>query len=633
MIRPMSRLQIIGLKKDLKEIIQILHQFGKLQIDDLHNLPEFSAAQPYQMDESTRRDQEDILYLSTQLDGVMEALKVRGGKAQQDEKNGCADLESIRALVQQIIPRIQQLQNQKQALQSELDILPRYAETLARLLPLVPDAANQPGYATIGIMLHNSQAQQIDLLQEKIKQAAAANTSLVSGAMDENTLAILIIAPQAEIPKIDSLLGSQNLPRLQMPEDVSLLSPQSAFNAIQQRLGTIPAEIDAIENQLLEMGNSQAACLFSAHNYLQNMLDEYSALSCVGATAYTFILLGWLPTDEMEALQGLLRPFEGRVDIQNLPVDHETKKKMPVALLNQNPTRHFEGLVKMYSSPGESDIDPSLLMAIFLPLFFGMMVGDLGYGVILLILSLWLSMRLKEGSLRDIANILLLGSGWSILFGILYGEFFGTLGEHFGMHSIWINRFESGNLTSLLLIACGVGAAHITIGLIIGIWRAAVARHPGHLLERSGMLVGLIGLFLLVGALSKSLPAGMITPAVASIIVGVVLLGVPMGISGILIAPVEFISLIGNILSYMRIAAIGLAGVYLAQVANQIGSMVGSIVIGVIVASLIHALNLVMSAFSPTIHSLRLQYVEFFRKFYEGGGHPYQPFQTRPLEK
>jgi len=632
MIRPMTRLQIIGLKKDLKEIIQILHQFGKLQIDDLKNLPESASTQPYQMDESTRRDQEDILYLSTQLDGVMGALKISEAKAHQDGKKGYADLESIRTLVQQLIPQIQQLQKQKQALQSELDILPRYAETLARLLPLVPDAANQPGYATIGIMLHNSQAQQIDVLQEKIKQAAAANASLVSGAMDENTLAILIIAPQAEIPKIDALLGSQNLPRLQMPEDVSRLSPQSALDAIQQRLGYIPAEIENIEKQLAELGHNHAVGLISARRYLQNMLDEYAVLSDLGATAYTFILLGWLPTDEMDALQALLKPFEQRVDIQSLPVDHETKKKMPVALLNQNPTKHFEGMVKMYSSPGESDIDPSLLMTIFLPLFFGMMVGDLGYGIILLILSLWLSVRLKEGSLQDIANILLLGSGWTILFGILYGEFFGTLGEQFGMHSIWINRFESGNLTSLLLIACGVGAAHITVGLVIGIWRAVAGRNPTHLLERSGMLIGLIGLFLLVGALSKTLPAGMMTPAVATIIVGVVLLGVPMGISGILIAPVEFISLIGNILSYMRIAAIGLAGVYLAQVANEIGSMIGSVIIGVIVASLIHALNLVMSAFSPTIHSLRLQYVEFFRKFYEGGGNTYQPFQTRPME-
>ncbi len=632
MIRPMSRLQIIGLKKDLKKIIQILHQFGKLQIDDIHNLAEFSSIQPYQMDESTRREQEDTLYLSTQLDGVIEALNVHRSKAPMDHKNGCGDLISIRSLVQQLIPQIQQLQNQKRALQSEMEILPRYADTLSKLLPLVPDIANQPGYATIGIMLHNSQAHQIDELQEKLKQATAANATLVSGAIDESTLAVLIIAPQAEISRIDTLLGSQNLARLQMPDDISRLSPQSAFDAIHQRVSAIPTEIKSIENQLAELGHSHANSLFSAQRYLQNLLDEYAVLSCVGATAYTFILFGWLPTDEMETLQASLKPIGDQVDIQSLPVDHETKKKMPVALLNQNPTRHFERMVKMYSSPGESDIDPSLLMTIFLPLFFGMMVGDLGYGVILLLLSLWLSMRLKEGPLQDIANILLLGSGWTILFGILYGEFFGTLGEHYGMHSIWINRFESGNLTSLLLIACGVGAAHITIGLIIGIWRAVVGRNPTHLLERSGMLVGLIGLFLLVGALTQTLPAGFMTPAVATIIVGVVLLGIPMGISGILIAPVEFISLIGNILSYMRIAAIGLAGVYLAQVANQIGSMIGSIVLGVIVASLIHALNLVMSAFSPTIHSLRLQYVEFFRKFYEGGGHPYLPFQNRPLE-
>lgn len=102
-----------------------------------------------------------------------------------------------------------------------------------------------------------------------------------------------------------------------------------------------------------------------------------------------------------------------------------------------------------------------------------------------------------------------------------------------------------------------------------------------------------------------------------------------MGRTGILIGPIEFIGVIGNVLSYLRIAAIGLASVYLAKVANDIGSSVGSLVIGVIIAVLIHSLNLVMGAFSPAIHSLRLHYVEFFRKFYEGGGRPYEPFHSR----
>jgi V/A-type H+-transporting ATPase subunit I len=98
---------------------------------------------------------------------------------------------------------------------------------------------------------------------------------------------------------------------------------------------------------------------------------------------------------------------------------------------------------------------------------------------------------------------------------------------------------------------------------------------------------------------------------------------------GLLMGPIEFLGLIGNILSYLRIAAIGLASVYLAKVANDVSGLVGNVIVGAIIAILIHALNLVLGAFSPTIHSLRLHYVEFFRKFYEGGGRPYEPYRSK----
>jgi V/A-type H+-transporting ATPase subunit I len=129
--------------------------------------------------------------------------------------------------------------------------------------------------------------------------------------------------------------------------------------------------------------------------------------------------------------------------------------------------------------------------------------------------------------------------------------------------------------------------------------------------------------------MANVLPDGLMTPALATMIIGIVLLGASLGWLGILMGPIEFIGLIGNVLSYLRSAAIGLASVYLAIVANDVAGIAGNIIVGIILAVLIHSLNLVLGAFSPTIHSLRLHYVEFFRKFYEGGGRPYTPYKSR----
>jgi V/A-type H+-transporting ATPase subunit I len=147
------------------------------------------------------------------------------------------------------------------------------------------------------------------------------------------------------------------------------------------------------------------------------------------------------------------------------------------------------------------------------------------------------------------------------------------------------------------------------------------------------MLIGLMGLFAWAAVLVEWLPAELLRPAVAVLIVGIVLLSSSLGWIGILLGPIEFVGLLGNILSYLRLAAVGLASVYVAQLANDLAGSLGSIVVGVLVAVLFHALNLALGAFSPTIHSMRLHYVEFFRKFYEGGGRPFEPFASVTRER
>jgi V/A-type H+-transporting ATPase subunit I len=146
------------------------------------------------------------------------------------------------------------------------------------------------------------------------------------------------------------------------------------------------------------------------------------------------------------------------------------------------------------------------------------------------------------------------------------------------------------------------------------------------------MLAALILLFLLVGILTDYLPNSFFTPTVALLTVAVVVLIYSLGKLGLLLGPLELLETVGNVLSYLRIAAIGLSSVYLAQVANELGGITGNILLGLIIATLFHALNLVLGTFSPTIQSLRLHYVEFFSKFHEGGGQPFQPFQ-RTLDR
>jgi V/A-type H+-transporting ATPase subunit I len=351
-------------------------------------------------------------------------------------------------------------------------------------------------------------------------------------------------------------------------------------------------------------------------------------LSLFGETDLTFVLAGWLPSNKYDKVEKTLSQKIGEaVLVRQLPMTGQMKKLAPVALHNPKPARSFESLVNLLSLPRYGHIDPTRLMALFLPIFFGMILGDIGYGAILLVLSLVFMRKYKTGTLHDILVVLAMGSAWAIVFGFLFGEFFGTLGKYVGLEPLWFDRASKEYVTSLLLITVAIGAVHILLGLVLGLWEGIKDRSRSHLLERGGMLVGLFGLFVIVGVMTEYLPDTLMTPGIIGLVLGIILLGASLGWLGILMGPIEFIGLIGNILSYLRIAAIGLASVYLAKVANDIAGIAGNIVVGVILAALIHALNLVLGAFSPTIQSLRLHYVEFFRKFYEGGGRPYRPYQ------
>jgi V/A-type H+-transporting ATPase subunit I len=313
--------------------------------------------------------------------------------------------------------------------------------------------------------------------------------------------------------------------------------------------------------------------------------------------------------------------------VSRLSLSPAEREAAPVVLRNPAAVQPFESLVQLLALPRHGEIDPSPLMAFFMPLFFGMILGDVAYGLAVIVLALWVRRR-YTGVLRDLGSVLVFGGAWAVVFGFLYGELFGTFGEAFGLHPI-LDRAHA--LVPLFAMATAMGIIQIFLGLILGLWQAVQGRHLGEVGEKVGSLVALIAVFALLGVASNRLPNAFFTPLVVLLLIGVVLLSVPMGIIGALLGPLELLGTVGNILSYLRIAAIGLSSVYLAMVANEMAGLMGNVVLGAVVAGLFHVLNIALGIVSPTIQALRLHYVEFFGKFYAGGGRAFTPFRREGL--
>jgi V/A-type H+-transporting ATPase subunit I len=382
-----------------------------------------------------------------------------------------------------------------------------------------------------------------------------------------------------------------------------------------ERLATVEAELAAL-------ARAHGARVGALRDVLEDRVAETRALREAGASEHLVVVGGWLPAALVAELREALATEIGPAVLVEEREAPARDADVPVAFGNRRSLRAFEPLASFVSVPRYGSLDPTPLLALTFPAFVGLMVGDAGYGLILLGLLLWARRRWRAAPVMAILwPIGVLSAAATIGFGILFGEWFGDAGQRLlGLGPLWLDRSEA--IIPLLVLAISIGVAQVGLGLVLGMVNAVLLRHRGELARRGALLVSLVAVLVIIGWLARLMPEAMGQIALGALLVALVVLVASAGLAG----PIEVIGVLGNVLSYARLMAIGLASVMLALVANRLGGLPENVVLGVGVAALIHALNLVLGFFDSSVQGMRLHYVEFFSKFVEPGGKRYAPF-------
>ncbi|MFH1779782.1 MAG: V-type ATPase 116kDa subunit family protein [Candidatus Micrarchaeota archaeon] len=408
-------------------------------------------------------------------------------------------------------------------------------------------------------------------------------------------------------------------------------------------------ELNGIEQEIAETSEKISSFVSKNKEELVFLRKSFEFKSSEGELPLNFgvsqslcAVEGWVLDSDYYSLQKHFEDsFQGKVLVEKL----HSKDVAPSEFNNPTLAKPFEAFMSFLSVPKFNELDPTILVALTFPLFFGMILGDIGYGLILLLLGVFLRVKASNLFLRNAGGMILYSGIFTVIFGFVFGEFFG-FEDIFGVHLLpLIHRVNSHGVQELLALTVLVGFIHLALGYTLGIVNNVLHKHYKHALAKFGWLlielslVSLVALNIDIVFFEALKPFALFIGndfALYGTILGVALLAYTEGV----IAIMEIPGLFSNLLSYMRIAALGLAGVIIAGLVNQLKPDVNALLsfepVAVIMFILMlvffvvgHFVSLLLGVFESGIQALRLHAVEFFSKFYQGGATLFSPLKRK----
>jgi V/A-type H+-transporting ATPase subunit I len=533
--------------------------------------------------------------------------------------HGAAALHSVTRLVDTHLATCRDRTQRREQARTELVGLRQTQQVLATIDALTPKGEAAAGLDVVAIAVPDPAA--IDQLTKHAAKLQLGSEVKVARA-DDGTYIGLLTTERSMAAALRESLRTERIPQGAVPPYLEGLSLPQQLAAIRSRVAAAESQLREIDQELRDFAAKWRAVYERTRGWLQGRLTVIKATALIYGTDNCFVVFGWLPSSDLPRLQRALTDrFGDAVIVTEKEILETDLASVPVMVSNPRYLQPFELFTRLLPLPRYTSLDPTPFVAVFFPIFFGMIVGDAGYGAVLLAAAAAL-IALKPTPLRrQIGQILAVCAVYSVMFGVLYGECFGTAARDWLLVEPCIDRHTS--FLPMLYFAIAVGSAHVLVGLVLGIVVAMKGHQPREAVTR---LLTMVALICVLGLITTLLaPVGRLFRLpllIAMAIVSPLLL-----IVGGLLAPFELVRHLGNIISYARLMAVGLASVLLAYVANALAGEAGSVWVGITAAVLLHAFNIVLGVFAPTVHALRLHYVEFFSKFFETGGRPYRPLK------
>ncbi len=614
----MSKLVITAPKSCLEKTIKELYRLNAVHIVS-HTADIVDIGAPL---ESASKISETLIAIRALISSlsIKNGIELQNGFSAVGVKNFAQLARAVKLLQEEVnskLEKIKQAESEAKALESKKSLL----LILSRLeMPL----ESYSGYSSITVFAGHSKEPAI--LEKELSQATE-NFQLHS-AKDGTQHAVALFADTLARDNVAEILSKNSFSEIDISAIAGMKGPAeealSAISAKQERLLKSRSEA---ERQVKRLSEKWHDFLLLSEKLLSAELEKAEAPLRFAASENIFVVTGWVPSKNAAKLEETMqKAAHGNASVEISKPSHGDN--VPVKLANSRQVKPFETLMNLYALPKYWEVDPTLFLSITFPLFFGIILGDVGYGAVTALLLLLISKRMPKAA--PLARVMMPAAISSIFFGLIFGEIFG-FEELFGYElPHLISRLHQ--IKEMLIISVIIGAIHVNMGILLGF----INEKDHHGLKKAILAKGswwVMQLGIILAALSSTGILGV--PAYLGGLLFIA--GIAMLIIGEPMEIVEIPALASNIMSYSRLMAVGLASVGLAVVVNgfieEFAAQGGIMILAAIIVGVLgHALNIALGLLGGFLHSIRLHYVEFFTKFFKGGAIPFQAFGRRKVE-